>query len=174
MHVAIMKSLRHPNIVLLMGAVTQPPNLAIVTECLSRGSLYRLLHRPGVRENLDEKPCLNMAFDVAKGMNYLHKCNPPIVCRDLKSPNLFVDKKYTVKFAAAVVFEGGRLDIPSDVDPRVASVMLVVSYRIIGTHFSSVIVGWWSYVNCKATKAYHKLESMIPSLPLSASVFASQ
>ncbi|OAY64383.1 Serine/threonine-protein kinase CTR1 [Ananas comosus] len=34
--VAIMKSLRHPNIVLLMGAVTQPPNLSIVTEYLSR------------------------------------------------------------------------------------------------------------------------------------------
>ena len=34
--VAIMKRLRHPNIVLLMGAVTEPPNLSIVTEYLSR------------------------------------------------------------------------------------------------------------------------------------------
>lgn len=30
-------------------------------------------------------------------MNYLHKRNPPIVHRDLKSPNLLVDKKFTVK-----------------------------------------------------------------------------
>jgi serine/threonine protein kinase len=30
-------------------------------------------------------------------MNYLHKRNPPVVHRDLKSPNLLVDKKYTVK-----------------------------------------------------------------------------
>ncbi|OEL14922.1 Serine/threonine-protein kinase CTR1 [Dichanthelium oligosanthes] len=95
--VAIMRSLRHPNIVLLMGAVTQPPNLSIVTEYLSRGSLYRLLHRHSSRENLDERRRLSMAFDVAKGMNYLHKRNPPIVHRDLKSPNLLVDKKYTVK-----------------------------------------------------------------------------
>jgi serine/threonine protein kinase len=36
-------------------------------------------------------------FVQAKGMNYLHKRNPPIVHRDLKSPNLLVDKKYTVK-----------------------------------------------------------------------------
>ncbi|GJN21200.1 hypothetical protein PR202_gb08657 [Eleusine coracana subsp. coracana] len=62
--VAIMKSLRHPNIVLLMGAVAQPPNLSIVTEYLSRGSLYRLLHRHGTRESLDERRRLSMAFDV--------------------------------------------------------------------------------------------------------------
>ncbi|KAI5319155.1 hypothetical protein L3X38_038863 [Prunus dulcis] len=95
--VTIMKRLRHPNIVLFMGAVTKPPNLSIVTEYLSRGSLYRLLHKPGAMEALDEKRRLNMAYDVAKGMNYLHRRNPPIVHRDLKSPNLLVDKKYTVK-----------------------------------------------------------------------------
>ncbi|KAL9336718.1 hypothetical protein Peur_071206 [Populus x canadensis] len=95
--VAIMKRLRHPNIVLFMGAVTQPPNLSIVTEYLSRGSLYRLLHKSGARDMLDERRRLSMAYDVAKGMNYLHKHNPPIVHRDLKSPNLLVDKKYTVK-----------------------------------------------------------------------------
>ncbi|KAA8516670.1 hypothetical protein F0562_016824 [Nyssa sinensis] len=94
--VAIMKRLRHPNIVLLMGAVTQPPNLSIVTEYLSKGSLYRLLRKPGA-EVLDERRRLCMAYDVAKGMNYLHRRNPPIVHRDLKSPNLLVDKKYTVK-----------------------------------------------------------------------------
>ncbi|XP_074276817.1 serine/threonine-protein kinase CTR1-like [Silene latifolia] len=95
--VAIMRRLLHPNIVLFMGAVTEPPNLAIVTEYLCRGSLYRLLHKSGGREVLDERRRLSMAYDVAKGMNYLHKRNPPIVHRDLKSPNLLVDKKYTVK-----------------------------------------------------------------------------
>ncbi|KAM2893095.1 hypothetical protein FF1_008486 [Malus domestica] len=95
--VTIMKRLRHPNIVLFMGAVTKPPNLSIVTEYLSRGSLYRLLHKAGAREALDERRRLSMAYDVAKGMNYLHRRKPPIVHRDLKSPNLLVDKKYTVK-----------------------------------------------------------------------------
>ncbi|KAG0457801.1 hypothetical protein HPP92_022958 [Vanilla planifolia] len=95
--VSIMKSLRHPNIVLFMGAVIQPPHLSIVTEYLSRGSLYRFLHKPGVKELLDERRRLSMAFDVAKGMNYLHKRNPPIVHRDLKSQNLLVDYKFTIK-----------------------------------------------------------------------------
>nr|GEW21784.1 serine/threonine-protein kinase CTR1-like [Tanacetum cinerariifolium] len=97
--VAIMRRLQHPNIVLFMGVVTQPPNLSIVTEYLPRGSLFRILHKPGPKKILDERHRLRMAFDVAKGMNYLHKRNPPIVHRDLKSPNLLVDKNYTVKVA---------------------------------------------------------------------------
>jgi serine/threonine protein kinase len=31
-----------------------------------------------------------IALDVAKGMNYLHSFQPPIVHRDLRSPNVFV------------------------------------------------------------------------------------
>jgi serine/threonine-protein kinase CTR1 len=95
--VAIMKRLRHPNVVLFMGAVLSRPNLSIVTEYLPRGSLYRLIHRPGTREILDERRRLRMALDVAKGMNHLHRLNPSIVHRDLKSPNLLVDKTWTVK-----------------------------------------------------------------------------
>jgi serine/threonine protein kinase len=30
-------------------------------------------------------------------MNYLHNCSPVIVHRDLKSPNLLVDKNWVVK-----------------------------------------------------------------------------
>ncbi|CAN8235019.1 unnamed protein product [Cochlearia groenlandica] len=93
--VRIMKKLRHPNIVLFMGAVTRPPNLSIVTEFLPRGSLYRLIHRPN--NQLDERRRLRMALDAARGMNYLHSCTPMIVHRDLKSPNLLVDKNWVVK-----------------------------------------------------------------------------
>ncbi|KAM7463833.1 hypothetical protein LguiA_031954 [Lonicera macranthoides] len=95
--VSIMKRLRHPNIVLLLGAVTHPPNLSIVTEYLSRGSLYKLLQMPDAGVILDETRRLNMAYDVAQGMNYLHQLKPPIVHRDLKSPNLLVDGRFTVK-----------------------------------------------------------------------------
>ena len=46
---------------------------------------------------LDDRRKLLMALDIARGMNYLHSCRPPIVHRDLKSPNLLVDKDFTVK-----------------------------------------------------------------------------
>ncbi|XP_044476993.1 probable serine/threonine-protein kinase SIS8 isoform X2 [Mangifera indica] len=93
--VLIMRKVRHPNVVLFMGAVTRVPNLSIVTEFLPRGSLYRLLHRPS--NQLDERRRLRMALDAARGMNYLHNCTPVIVHRDLKSPNLLVDKNWVVK-----------------------------------------------------------------------------
>ncbi|KQJ94059.1 probable serine/threonine-protein kinase SIS8 isoform X2 [Brachypodium distachyon] len=93
--VRIMSRLRHPNVVLFLGYVTQPPNLSILTEYLPRGSLFRLLHRPNSK--VDETRRLKMALDVAKGMNYLHASHPTIVHRDLKSPNLLVDKNWVVK-----------------------------------------------------------------------------
>ncbi|GIL86941.1 hypothetical protein Vretimale_15526 [Volvox reticuliferus] len=93
--VMIMSKLRHPNIVLFMGAVTQSNQLAIVTQFMARGSLFRMLHR--TKEVLDPRRRLNMALDIAKGMEYLHNCKPVLVHRDLKSPNLLVDKDYTIK-----------------------------------------------------------------------------
>ncbi|XP_042950666.1 kinase suppressor of Ras 1 isoform X2 [Carya illinoinensis] len=91
----IMKRLRHPNVLLFMGAVYTQERLAIVTEFLPRGSLFRTLHKNN--QALDIRRRLRMALDVARGMNYLHRRNPPIVHRDLKSSNLLVDKNWTVK-----------------------------------------------------------------------------
>ncbi|XWS26406.1 hypothetical protein CRYUN_Cryun26dG0029600 [Craigia yunnanensis] len=93
--VEIMLRLRHPNVVLFMGAVTYSPHFSILTEFLPGGSLYKLLHRPNLQ--LDEKRRMRMALDVAKGMNYLHTSHPTIVHRDLKTPNLLVDKNWVVK-----------------------------------------------------------------------------
>ncbi|KAK9079551.1 hypothetical protein SSX86_001223 [Deinandra increscens subsp. villosa] len=93
--VSLMKRLRHPNILLFMGAVTSPQRLCIVTEFLPRGSLFRLLQRNTTK--LDWRRRVHMAMDIARGMNYLHHCHPPIIHRDLKSSNLLVDKNWNVK-----------------------------------------------------------------------------
>ncbi|KAL9688939.1 hypothetical protein QQ045_033366 [Rhodiola kirilowii] len=92
---SLMKRLRHPNILLFMGAVTVGHHLCIVTEYLPRGSLFQLLRKKTVK--LDWRRRVSMAMDIAQGMNYLHHSNPPIVHRDLKSSNLLVDKNWNVK-----------------------------------------------------------------------------
>ncbi|XVF52831.1 hypothetical protein PTKIN_Ptkin05aG0050300 [Pterospermum kingtungense] len=91
----IMRKLRHPNVLLFMGAVYSQERLAIVTEFLPRGSLFKTLHKNN--QALDVRRRMKMALDVARGMNYLHHRNPPIVHRDLKSSNLLVDKNWNVK-----------------------------------------------------------------------------
>ncbi|RZC89075.1 hypothetical protein C5167_030768 [Papaver somniferum] len=89
--VLLMKRLRHPNVLLFIGAVASPQHLCVMTD----GSLYHLLQRSS--EKLDWRRRVLMALDIARGMNYLHLCNPPIVHRDLKSSNLLVDRNWTVK-----------------------------------------------------------------------------
>jgi serine/threonine protein kinase len=63
----------------------------------NRGSLFRLINKASAGEMLDLRRRLRMALDVAKGINYLHCLNPPIVHWDLKTPNMLVDKNWSVK-----------------------------------------------------------------------------
>ncbi len=46
---------------------------------------------------------LNMVLDAAKGMMYLHSSEPPVIHRDLKSPNLLVDKHWRIKVPPASI-----------------------------------------------------------------------
>jgi mitogen-activated protein kinase kinase kinase 9 len=40
-----------------------------------------------------------MALEAARGVHYLHSCNPPVLHRDLKSLNLLLDESGRVKLA---------------------------------------------------------------------------
>lgn len=95
----MMASLRHPSIVMYLGVCLEPP--AVITEYCGRGSMNDVLRKAkanySLAMQLDWPRRLNMALDAAKGMLYLHSCSPPIIHRDLKSPNLLVDKHWRVK-----------------------------------------------------------------------------
>lgn len=93
--VYIMRKIRHKNVVQFIGACTRHPNLCIVTEFMSRGSLYDFLHK---QKGVFKLPfLLKVAIDVSKGMNYLHQNN--IIHRDLKTANLLMDENEVVKVA---------------------------------------------------------------------------
>ncbi|GAB4822572.1 hypothetical protein N2152v2_009618 [Parachlorella kessleri] len=96
---ALMCSLRHPSIVTFLGVCTVPP--CVVTEYCARGSLADVLRNarqsPSAAAKLDWPRRLNMMLDTAKGMLHLHSHSPPIIHRDLKSPNLLVDTHWRCK-----------------------------------------------------------------------------
>ncbi|KAA8532034.1 hypothetical protein F0562_006823 [Nyssa sinensis] len=93
--VFIMRKIRHKNVVQFIGACTQPPNLCIVTEFMSRGSIYDFLHKQ--RGVFKLSTLLKVAIDISKGMNFLHQNN--IIHRDLKTANLLMDENEVVKVA---------------------------------------------------------------------------
>ncbi|KYQ99761.1 leucine-rich repeat-containing protein (LRR) [Tieghemostelium lacteum] len=95
--VDLLCKLRHPNIVLFMGACTEPESPCIVTEYLSKGSLANILLDENVK--MDWGLRLQIGFDCARGMTYLHSRNPIIIHRDLKTDNLLVDDNWQVKVA---------------------------------------------------------------------------
>eukprot|EP00002_Diphylleia_rotans_P011899 TRINITY_DN233_c0_g2_i11.p1 TRINITY_DN233_c0_g2~~TRINITY_DN233_c0_g2_i11.p1 ORF type:complete len:1491 (-),score=353.01 TRINITY_DN233_c0_g2_i11:2172-6428(-) len=95
--VSVMVELRHPNLVLYMAACVEPPNLCIVSELMQRGSLYDALHDE--RLDLDMSMKISFLADAAKGLQYLHMSSPPILHRDLKSPNLLLDGKWNLKIS---------------------------------------------------------------------------
>ncbi|XP_062514405.1 probable serine/threonine-protein kinase drkC isoform X2 [Corticium candelabrum] len=91
----MMSKLHHPNIVLLMGVCLEERKTCIVTEYMERGSVAKILRVGNM--TLETSRVHQMLLDVAKGMAYLHSQDPPIIHRDLKSSNLLVDRKWTVK-----------------------------------------------------------------------------
>ncbi|ALD61916.1 Ser/Thr kinase [Mollivirus sibericum] len=92
--VTTMSRLRHPNVVLFMGACTKPPRMCLVMEYMCLGSLYDLLHNELVPE-IPFMLKIKMAYQASKGMHFLHSSG--IVHRDMKSLNLLLDNKWNVK-----------------------------------------------------------------------------
>ncbi|KAJ7948444.1 putative Protein kinase [Quillaja saponaria] len=93
--ILILSRLRHPNVILFLGACTKPPRLSMVTEYMEMGSLYYLIHLSGQKKKLSWRRRLKMLRDICKGLMCIHRMK--IVHRDLKSANCLVNKHCTVK-----------------------------------------------------------------------------
>ena len=87
--VEVMLNLVHPNVVQLLGFCTTPKFL-VVQEVVKEGTLYDILHDKEANAAVTQTNLMQYALDVAMGMEYLHSFEPPLMHRDLKSPNLLV------------------------------------------------------------------------------------
>lgn len=93
--ISILSRLRHPNVILFLGACTKPPRLSMITEYMELGSLYHLIHLSGQKKKLSWRRKLKMLRDICRGLMCIHRMK--IVHRDLKSANCLVNKHWTVK-----------------------------------------------------------------------------
>ncbi|WJX48192.1 non-specific serine/threonine protein kinase [Trifolium repens] len=122
--VEVLSSIRHPNMVLLLGAC--PEFGCLVYEHMTNGSLDDCLFR----RNNSRMPVLpwqirfRIAAEIATGLLFLHQTKPePLVHRDLKPGNILLDRNYVSKISDVGL---ARLVPPSVADT-------VTQYRMTAT-----------------------------------------
>ena len=87
----LISKLRHRNIVQFYGACVCPQSLYMVTELMDN-DLFSVLRLPREAERYKWSGLYGkeVLLGVAVGLNYLHSRKPPVVHRDIKSPNILV------------------------------------------------------------------------------------
>ncbi|KAF9416102.1 hypothetical protein BGZ94_010308 [Podila epigama] len=86
--------LRHPKLLELVGVCLQPPDICIVTEHCSKGTLTEVLANPDLNFNWLFK--LSFMSDISRGMEFLH--NSKIEFHgDLHSSNCLITSRWEVK-----------------------------------------------------------------------------
>jgi len=92
--VEVMAALRHPRILRMFGACFVPKQRMIISELMPKGDLSSLLRSSSARD-LPWSIKLQIAFDIAAGLSYLH--GKHILHRDLKSLNILLDDRLRAK-----------------------------------------------------------------------------
>ena len=122
MQVEVLSCIRHPNMVLLLGAC--PEFGCLVYEYMANGSLDDCLFRRGNKPALPWQLRFRIAAEIATGLLFLHQTKPePLVHRDLKPGNILLDRNYVSKISDVGL---ARL-----VPPKVADT--VTQYRMTST-----------------------------------------
>lgn len=98
MQVDILSCIRHPNMVLLVGAC--PEYGCLVYEYMARGSLDDRLFQQGNTPPLSWQLRFQISAEIATGLLFLHQTKPePLVHRDLKPGNILLDHNYVSKIS---------------------------------------------------------------------------
>nr|XP_017242515.1 PREDICTED: U-box domain-containing protein 34 isoform X2 [Daucus carota subsp. sativus] len=109
--VEVLSKLRHPHMVLLLGAC--PEDGCLVYEFMEKGNLEDHIFRRSGRPPLPWFIRFRIAFEIACGLAFLHNSKPdPIIHCDLKPGNILLDKNFVSKIG-----DVGLAKLISDVVP---------------------------------------------------------
>ncbi|KAK6791710.1 hypothetical protein RDI58_010791 [Solanum bulbocastanum] len=97
--VEVLSRMRHPNMVLLLGAC--PEYGCLIYEYMANGSLEeRLMRRGDKKSALSWQLRFRIAAEIATGLLFLHQTKPePLVHRDLKPGNILLDHNFVTKIS---------------------------------------------------------------------------
>ncbi|KAK7293689.1 hypothetical protein RJT34_16562 [Clitoria ternatea] len=96
--VEVLSCIRHPNMVLLLGAC--PEYGCLVYEHMSNGSLEDRLFCQGNTPPIPWQLRFKIAAEIGTGLMFLHQTKPePLVHRDLKPANILLDRNYVAKIS---------------------------------------------------------------------------
>ncbi|XP_031485803.1 probable LRR receptor-like serine/threonine-protein kinase At1g05700 [Nymphaea colorata] len=99
--VKLLMTVHHKNLVSFVGFCDEGTNMIVLYEYMHNGSLRDILSgKRTAAEPLTWKRRLQIALDVAMGLDYLHSgCQPAIIHRDIKSTNILLNERLEAKVA---------------------------------------------------------------------------
>mmetsp|Transcript_57335 Transcript_57335/g.145849 ORF Transcript_57335/g.145849 Transcript_57335/m.145849 type:complete len:357 (+) Transcript_57335:40-1110(+) len=98
--VKVLSKFRHPHLVILMGFARHGTQRLLVYEMLAGGDVHKRLQRSCVEGfPFPWHERVSIALDAACGLSHLHHASPKVYHRDIKSPNILLDKNGTAKMA---------------------------------------------------------------------------
>ncbi|GMN67980.1 hypothetical protein TIFTF001_037039 [Ficus carica] len=97
--VKLLMTVYHGNLTSLVGYFKEGTNMGLIYEYMANGDLDS--HLSGRQANvLSWEKRLEIAIDAALGLEYLHHgCKPPIIHRDVKTPNILLNENFRAKLA---------------------------------------------------------------------------
>lgn len=167
--VEILKKVRHPNIITFHDSWYSNGEFVFITELMTSGTLREYIQK---LKSPSIKIIRRWARQILKGLIYLHSHNPPIIHRDIKCDNLFINgshgevkigdmgtakmrfgKKYTVigtpEFMAPEMYEERGYSEKVDI-------------YAFGMCLLEMVTGEYPYAECKnAAQIYKKVSQGI-------------
>ncbi|CAN1789567.1 Calcium/calmodulin-regulated receptor-like kinase 1 [Linum perenne] len=135
--VMLLGRLHHRNLVNLVGYCSEKGRHILIYVYMSKGSLSSHLYSENL-EPLNWDVRVNIALDVARGLEYLHDgAVPPVIHRDIKSSNILLDRSMRARVADFGLSREEMVDRHAANDPEYISTRIftkksdVYSYGVL-------------------------------------------